>query len=265
MHSNDGTPWIPNAQSVICSDHFIGNKPSKHPNNPAYIPTIFPETYKKLKSNCIQQSNRYKRFCNRNIAQSTVTQLNPNEREAIDNTIDYLAKCDVGVQVSLDATNIKEFSFESSFINNNCCSTSITTPNDFIINQRKNSKNVSCGPNSESFNSCLNCDKFHGYESIINNENSIKDLTGCSNAVFDLLFKMLPDANINSSLKNHNQLLLFLMKIKLGITFSALGVLFNIHRTTVSRIFFNLLSILCHKTKNFIFWPIKDTILETLP
>jgi hypothetical protein len=55
------------------------------------------------------------------------------------------------------------------------------------------------------------------------------------------------------------------MKLKLGITFSALGVLFYVHRTTISRIFFNILSFLVIKTSAFIFWPSKKTIQETLP
>lgn len=47
--SDDGTPWIPTALTVICGDHFVGNKPLRHPNSLAYVPTIFPTTYKKKK------------------------------------------------------------------------------------------------------------------------------------------------------------------------------------------------------------------------
>jgi len=90
-------------------------------------------------------------------------------------------------------------------------------------------------------------------------------LTGSSYAIFNILLNKLPDVGINSNLTNNNKLLLFLINLKLGVTFSALGVLFNIYRTTASRIFINLLSILCEKTKHFIFWPSKETISETLP
>lgn len=61
--SIDGTPQIPTSNSVLCSDHFVGNKPIRHPNSPAYIPTIFPTAYKKQKVNSNQQDLRYKRFC----------------------------------------------------------------------------------------------------------------------------------------------------------------------------------------------------------
>jgi len=174
-----------------------------------------------------------------------------------------LTSCDI-TQVSFDVTDVKHFSFECCFLNNNCISTSITTPTNFVIKQQQNVKDKYCGPSSESYNSCLSCDKFHGYESI-NSELSLKDLTGTSYAVFNMLVNMLPDTSGNSTLNNYNKLLLFLMKIKLGVSFSAIGVMFKIHRTTVSRIFFYILYILSKKTKQFIFWPSKDTISATLP
>lgn len=94
----------------------------------------------------------------------------------------------------------------------------------------------------------------HGFESI-KNENSLKDLTGTFK-MFNISLKFLP----NHSFKTRENCLLFLMKIKLGITYSALAVIFGIHRTTVARIFSDTLSILSVQTKGFIFWPSKKTV-----
>lgn len=69
----------------------------------------------------------------------------------------------------------------------------------------------------------------------------------------------------NSSVNKNDRLLIFLIKIKHGLTFSAIGVLFNLHRTSVSRIFFQCLEILSIKTKNLIFWPSKSSVKETMP
>lgn len=55
------------------------------------------------------------------------------------------------------------------------------------------------------------------------------------------------------------------MKIKLGVTYSGISVLFNVNCATIIRIFYNALYSLVIKTKEFIFWPDKKTILETLP
>lgn len=41
------TSWFPKPYSRICSAHFIDNKKSDNPSHPAYIPTIFPDVYKK--------------------------------------------------------------------------------------------------------------------------------------------------------------------------------------------------------------------------
>lgn len=54
------------------------------------------------------------------------------------------------------------------------------------------------------------------------------------------------------------------MKLKLGITFCALGVLFHIHKTTASRIFFEVLQTLTKKTKTWIFWPSKESVKKNL-
>jgi len=59
--------------------------------------------------------------------------------------------------------------------------------------------------------------------------------------------------------------MIFLIKIKHFITCSAIGVLFNVNRITVSRIFFSILEVLVSKTKHFIFWPNKKTVVGTLP
>jgi hypothetical protein len=76
---------------------------------------------------------------------------------------------------------------------------------------------------------------------------------------------MMPESACNSNVNNNNKRLIFLMKLKLGINFSALGVLFNVHRINISRIFFDILSVLVIKTSALIFWPSKKTIQETLP
>lgn len=61
----------------------------------------------------------------------------------------------------------------------------------------------------------------------------------------------------NSSVNKNDRLLIFLIKIKHGLTFSAIDVLFNLHRTSVSRIFFQCLEILSIKIKILFFGLVK--------
>lgn len=53
--------------------------------------------------------------------------------------------------------------------------------------------------------------------------------------------------------------------MKCGLTFSAIGVLFSMHRSTVSKIFYSTLNYLVIRCKNFVFWPSKDAVTETMP
>lgn len=55
------------------------------------------------------------------------------------------------------------------------------------------------------------------------------------------------------------------MKMKLGLTFSALSVLFAVHRTTVSRIFNLYVEELAAATSNLVFWPDKNVVQKTMP
>jgi len=56
-----------------------------------------------------------------------------------------------------------------------------------------------------------------------------------------------------------------LFKIKCGLNFSALSVLFNINRTTVTRIFYSVLQHLSNVCQNFITWPSRHIVDETMP
>ncbi|KAF0698440.1 Uncharacterized protein FWK35_00035599 [Aphis craccivora] len=83
----------------------------------------------------------------------------------------------------------------------------------------------SCSPDSLQVDSYLSCNKFHGFD-CIKDEKQLKDLTGVTFKVFNLLISFLSDSNKN------------LLDIK---------------------------NVLCSKTKNFIFWPDKYSITQTLP
>lgn len=255
---------------VVCSAHFVGNIPSKNPNSPAYIPTLFPNTYKKISINEMQQNDRHDRYKAKqrkcNTATPLTMKINYSNLEINENLVSTNRSHDIGTQVAFDVSDVQCFSFECTFERgNNSVSTFVASiSNKMLTNSKKILVDKSCGPISDNTISCLDCQKFHGYESI-KHESSLKDLTGTSFKVFNLLLSMMPESSSNSNLNNNNKLLIFLIKLKLGITFSALSVLFNVHRTTISRIFFDTLTILVGKTSAFIFWPKKKTIQETLP
>lgn len=58
FYSKNGRLWQPMAHSLVCSDHFIGNKRSKDPRSPVYVPSVFPKIYKRQSTNEQQQNYR---------------------------------------------------------------------------------------------------------------------------------------------------------------------------------------------------------------
>lgn len=112
-------------------------------------------------------------------------------------------------------------------------------------------------------NSLLQCCKgFHGYLSV-EEDQDLLDLAGVNFNTFRLLLKIVGDLK-EAKVSKENRLLIFLLKMKLGLTFSAIGVLFSVHRTSVSRIFYATLEVLSGSCKNFIQWPSKETIISTM-
>jgi len=137
-------------------------------------------------------------------------------------------------QVAFDGIE-NYFVFNCKYEGNNAA-TQVTIPNNFMEFNKPKTEDKSCGIESSNNNSCLSCNTFHGFQSI-ESEQSLKDITF---KIFDFLLSLIPN-NINSQtiLSKENYLLIFLMKLKLGLTYSALSVFFKIHRTIVSRVFLN--------------------------
>ncbi|XP_064469947.1 uncharacterized protein LOC135384684 [Ornithodoros turicata] len=107
---------------------------------------------------------------------------------------------------------------------------------------------------------------FLDYDSAFATKRALLNLCGVNEAVFALLSSLLPLARERSAnLTLENKLLIFLMKMKRGISFRVLGVQFGMHETTASRIFHAVLGILSHATLSWIHKPSLETICATSP
>ena len=98
----------------------------------------------------------------------------------------------------------------------------------------------------------------------------MRQLAGVSREFFSVLLSFIVPRNDGQpsffvKLQKENRLLLFLMKMKLGISFCALGGLFHVNTSTASRIFFQVLETLNVKTRTWIFWPSRESIQANLP
>lgn len=82
---------------------------------------------------------------------------------------------------------------------------------------------------------------FTGFESLHSNE-SMKTFCGISLSFYDILLEFIVagkdgQPRFFKKVSRHNRLLLFLMKLKLGLSFKALGEIFQVSKATVSNIF----------------------------
>lgn len=162
------------------------------------------------------------------------------------------SKCDAEVQTDIVIVNCQSVILNPrKFKNKNCG----TTPKTFV--------DQAVGPDSEQINAGSN--SFSGFISVKDNE-QLLDLAGVTFNNFRFLLKRFDhNSGHNCKVSKENRLLIFLLKIKTGLTFAAISVLFNVHRTTVSTIFFSVLQQLAKRTADLVFWPQKDIVEGTIP
>ena len=74
-----------------------------------------------------------------------------------------------------------------------------------------------------------------------------------------------PSIKESPSLSSKTKLLIFLVKLKTNLTFSAIASLFRINRNTVSQVFRYVLDITYEKCKNLLIWPSRERIQARMP
>lgn len=102
---------------------------------------------------------------------------------------------------------------------------------------------------------------FCGYASV-KKENQVQQLTSVADPVFDFLLDMLHDFKPRSRTKQ-DYLLMFLLKLKYGLPFRALSILFHTKESTLSDNFYAILERLFVRSK--ILWPSREKVQRNMP
>lgn len=105
---------------------------------------------------------------------------------------------------------------------------------------------------------------FHGYSSICSSK-KILHLCGVTLETFDLSLEISPAVVAQCKISRENRLVIFLIKLKLGVSFSALAVIFQVDRSTVARIFYTMVTRMRKICGKFVFWPCRDVLQQTMP
>jgi len=89
---------------------------------------------------------------------------------------------------------------------------------------------------------------------------------GISEKMFKVLLDLLGEKLTDSrKLSSESKLMLFLIKLKQNQTFSALGSLFSVHRTTALSTFVEVLDLAFEAVKHLLIWPSKNLIKARMP
>lgn len=107
---------------------------------------------------------------------------------------------------------------------------------------------------------------FSGFDSLKQNEEALQDVCGVTLSVFSLLLNLLPSSRYkNSDVASEDKLCLFLAKLRLGLTYSALAAIFGVTSRTASNTFRTILDILSVALKEFVFVPPREIIRRCMP
>ncbi|KAK8765307.1 hypothetical protein V5799_032084 [Amblyomma americanum] len=155
-----------------------------------------------------------------------------------------IAATSVGTQTEDPSVSRKNFSVFVCLVNESGASTQVTPLESFdsSIQHKPEVSSRHCGPDHRT-------SYFSGYDSVTKSTNALQDLCSVSTTVFAMLLSMLPASSERKcDVTSENRLLLFLMKLKLGITYSSLPVLFTVSETSASRHFKSVLKTLAVAT-----------------
>lgn len=104
---------------------------------------------------------------------------------------------------------------------------------------------------------------FYGYQSLNNNGKFI-EFCGVTKNVFMKILPMMPEINY-INLNKEDKLLIFLMKLKLGLPFSTLSLLFGIEREYLKQLFITSIKSLRPQLCNYVNWPHRAFVRTHLP
>lgn len=284
---------MPNWYSYVCNQHFVSKKMSNDHLNIDFIPSIFPPVYKKNSVNSNMALARHKRFKNRLNKPKNSTPLSSvsNENSAVGEIVHSSAiqfadtlteasggqKVHKGCQVTIFSDNVSLKSTHNFFVcsrfeklNGICdaetqCDLSdnnITKVNRKQYADKKSEnhvifvdKSVNTGENYNSKTS-FEKDSFKGYLSI-KNDDQLTDIARVTRETFKILLNRLKIFKTRK-VTIEDRLLIFLFKLKTGLTYSVIAVIFCVTITRVTDIFITTLETLRVAMAGDIYWMAKD-------
>ncbi|XP_037555216.2 uncharacterized protein LOC119444736 [Dermacentor silvarum] len=233
--------WQPTKSSQICSAHFIQGQPSCDPNHPDYTPTVFPY---RAQGNSGQKIARFQRAQRKrpferadNVADSS---SDPSTSTSDANGLcDSPKMCDGETQTELTTKDIAVLLQENE-----------------AMKQRLRDMEHSSEPAEKE--EAINLPEITRTV-VMQSDKTLKFYTGLVSAtmfraLLQFVLSIWTPSN-TTSLDAEQQLLLVLMRLRLGLLTNDLAYRFGISVGSVSVIFHSWLDVLATNFKKFIIWP----------
>ncbi|XP_040068666.1 uncharacterized protein LOC120841760 [Ixodes scapularis] len=254
--------WKPN-DSRICSAHFIQGAPSDDPVHPDYAPSRF--LYRKAPtSQNVQRYNRQQaRSTKRGAAEpkDVSSDQAPTDPENIEAVVccESSTRCDVSVATTLSSKDIEHLKAENASLKSTLAETQhqLHETSKLLKEYKATNLNLIAGINKDS-----------ATQAALHSDIRVKFYTGIvSLHLFNALLTFIlsvwqPDV---TCLLPQEQLVLVLMKLRLGLLNEDLACRFKVSVTTVGAVFHAWLDILSHNLGKLIVWPSRRAVSRNLP
>lgn len=245
---------MPTKNSRICNLHFIGGEKSNDPRKEAYNPTIFPS----IKSDSVHLTSDESSLPlpkKRKI----ITENSPKQANEVEIQTDFIddSSSDEFSEISCLQDPLENVVFtEIPVERKQTCEQSTQTSSDLLPHDH-----------DYSLSKNKNDGGFLTLEDMKDN-GTMKQFGGVTSSFFEVLLNDIKANNSNGrfikKVLSENRLLLFLMRIKLGLNFKALGRIFKVANRSASRIFHNVLETLLPRAKKFVDWPNEERMKLTM-
>nr|XP_050032323.1 uncharacterized protein LOC126528488 [Dermacentor andersoni] len=265
--------WVPTNNSQICSAHFIQGRPSSDPTHLDYVPTIF--AYR-VQGNTDQKLQRYQRGQRRrsvlasrpavgsksakvqicvpttsDLATSSITDSNVGLEDYTKDS------CEAETETMLTMVDISALTLENAALKDK-----VACLEEQLASAKKKNAEL------EMKNKPVPIRKITR-DIVMKSQKAVKFHTGVVSAeMFAALLQMVLSAwspTTRTTLDPKQQLILVLMRRRLGLLTEDLAFRFGISVTSVSRIFHSWLDVLAENFKNLLIWPYRRTLQSRCP
>ncbi len=263
----DGKSWQPSKFSTICSVHFKSGMYSRTRGHPDYVPSIFPTLHVKQKSE--QDESRFKRQLNRAFSKATAPcSRSPKSQEEILEELwqksdqfstqteeEELPSTSSSFTWEYDCFFLSKRSSHASTMARLPKKTSQMTATDHpLLDDSSTQTTLEAVCDKSGFN----IDKF--------TERQFKAFTGVARTIFSCILWMLDSVlDCSKTASRKDKLAMFLIKLKLNISFGALSALFSMSEGRASQIFQETLQAMVRIAGNGVIWLSRNQIQARMP